>query len=80
MRTRLAIAILAVAAITAVTFGTLGASARSDETQAAQQKRGGHLRIARQEDSQSFDKTTVFQNESIWLTQQINESLYTVGP
>ena len=52
----------------------------SDETQAAQQKRGGHLRIARQEDSTSFDKTNVFQNESIWLIQQINESLYTVGP
>ncbi len=45
-----------------------------------QQKRGGHLRIARQEDSQSFDKTNVFQNESIWLAQQINEGLYTVGP
>ena len=40
---------------------------------------GGHLRIARQEDSQSFDKTNVFQNESIWLVQQINESLYTVA-
>jgi peptide/nickel transport system substrate-binding protein len=79
VRTRLAVAILASAAITAVTFGTLGASARSDETQAAQQKRGGHLRIARQEDSQSFDKTNVAQNESIWLAQQINESLYAVG-
>jgi peptide/nickel transport system substrate-binding protein len=43
-------------------------------------KRGGHLRIARIEDSQSFDKTNVFQNESLWLIQQINESLYTVTP
>ncbi len=68
------------AADPAVTFGTLGASAGSDETQAAQQKRGGTLTIARQEDSQSFDKTNVFQNESIWLVEQINESLYTVGP
>ncbi len=79
MRTRLAVAILVVAGVIAFMFGTLGASARSDETQAAQQKRGGTLRIARQEDSQSFDKTNVFQNESIWLIQQINESLYTVG-
>jgi peptide/nickel transport system substrate-binding protein len=79
VRTRLAVAIFAVAGVMAVTFGTLGASARSDETQVAQQKRGGTLRIARQEDSQSFDKTNVFQNESIWLTQQINESLYTVA-
>lgn len=42
-------------------------------------QRGGHIKIARIEDSQSFDKTNVFQNESIWLTQQIMESLYTVG-
>ena len=80
MRIRLGIAVLALAAIAAVTFGTLGASAGSDGTQAAQQKRGGTLTIARQEDSQSFDKTNVFQNESIWLVQQINESLYTVAP
>src|SRR3954466_13099352 len=40
---------------------------------------GGSLTIARIEDSQSFDKTTVFQNESIWLAEQIMESLYTVG-
>ncbi|MGH3083083.1 MAG: ABC transporter substrate-binding protein [Gaiellaceae bacterium] len=80
MPTRLAIAIAVVIALIAVTFGTLGAAARPDAQAAAQQKRGGHLRIARQEDSQSFDKTNVFQNESIWLTQQINESLYTVAP
>jgi peptide/nickel transport system substrate-binding protein len=43
-------------------------------------KRGGHLKIARIEDSQSFDKTNVFQNESLWLIQQINESLYTATP
>ena len=40
-------------------------------------KRGGELRIARIEDSQSFDKTNVFQNESIWIFEQINEPLYT---
>src|SRR5206468_1127093 len=32
------------------------------------------------EDSQSFDKTNVFQNESIWLVEQINESLVTSTP
>jgi peptide/nickel transport system substrate-binding protein len=41
-------------------------------------KRGGSLTIARIEDSQSFDKTNVFQNESIWPAEQIMESLYTV--
>src|SRR4051795_4963576 len=43
-------------------------------------KRGGSLTIARIEDSQSFDKTNVFQNESIWLAEQIMEPLYTVTP
>src|SRR5262249_48803032 len=47
---------------------------------ASSPKRGGQLRIARIEDSQSFDKTNVFQNESLWLIQQINESLYTPTP
>jgi peptide/nickel transport system substrate-binding protein len=41
-------------------------------------KPGGSLTIARIEDSQSFDKTNVFQNESIWPAEQIMESLYTV--
>jgi peptide/nickel transport system substrate-binding protein len=47
---------------------------------AATPKRGGSITIARIEDSQSFDKTNVFQNESIWITEQINETLYTSGP
>ena len=42
-------------------------------------KRGGSITIARIEDSQSFDKTNVFQNESIWLAEQINETLYTAA-
>jgi peptide/nickel transport system substrate-binding protein len=42
-------------------------------------KRGGSITIARIEDSQSFDKTNVFQNESIWITEQIMEPLFTAG-
>jgi peptide/nickel transport system substrate-binding protein len=45
---------------------------------AATPQRGGSITIARIEDSQSFDKTNVFQNESIWLAEQIMEPLYTV--
>jgi peptide/nickel transport system substrate-binding protein len=52
----------------------------SHRTSAATPKRGGSITIARIEDSQSFDKTTVFQNESIWLAEQIMEPLYTVTP
>ena len=80
MRTRLAILALVLGAVTAVTFGTLGASATPGSQAAAKAKRGGTVVIARQEDSESFDKTNVFQNESIWLVEQINETLYTVTP
>jgi peptide/nickel transport system substrate-binding protein len=80
MRTRLAISLLVLSALAAVTLGALGASARTGGSSQAAPKRGGSLTIARQEDSQSFDKTNVFQNESIWLVEQINETLYTVTP
>jgi peptide/nickel transport system substrate-binding protein len=59
---------------------SLGALAASASTGAAGPKRGGSITIARIEDSQSFDKTNVFQNESIWLCEQIMEPLYTVTP
>jgi peptide/nickel transport system substrate-binding protein len=54
--------------------GLAGLSA--DTGTAAAPKRGGSITIARIEDSQSFDKTNVFQNESIWIAEQINEPLY----
>jgi peptide/nickel transport system substrate-binding protein len=53
------------------------ASGTSGKAPQATPKRGGSITIARIEDSQSFDKTNVFQNESIWLAQQIMEPLYT---
>lgn len=57
------------------------AAAHSTPTRAADTpKRGGSITIARIEDSQSFDKTNVFQNESIWICEQIMEPLYTVTP
>jgi peptide/nickel transport system substrate-binding protein len=57
-----------------------GKSSGSSGASAGTPKRGGSLTIARIEDSQSFDKTSVFQNESIWLAEQIMETLYTVSP
>src|SRR3954454_18375977 len=60
--------------------GGSGGSSGGSSGAAGAPKRGGSLTIARIEDSQSFDKTNVFQNESIWLIEQINEPLYTVGP
>jgi len=62
-------------------LAALGAAAAlaARSGQAATPKRGGSITIARIEDSQSFDKTNVFQNESIWITEQINETLYSAG-
>jgi peptide/nickel transport system substrate-binding protein len=45
-----------------------------------QPQQGGNLIIARIADSQSMDKTTVFDNESIWVFEQLYETLYTVAP
>ena len=42
--------------------------------------RGGDLVIARTIESQSMNKTTVFQNESIFVFEQLYETLYTVTP
>ncbi len=41
---------------------------------------GGNLVIARTADSQSMNNTTVFDNESIWVFEQIFQTLYTVTP
>ena len=41
---------------------------------------GGNLVIARTADSQSMNATTVFDNESIWIFEQIMQPLYTVTP
>ena len=45
---------------------------------AGQPVRGGDLVIARTADSQSMNATTVFDNESIWIFEQIYQTLYTV--
>jgi peptide/nickel transport system substrate-binding protein len=68
----------AASAIALAAAGTAAglAGASSDKTDASTPKRGGSITIARIEDSQSFDKTNVFQNESIWIAEQINEPLY----
>src|SRR5215211_7162394 len=46
---------------------------------AAEIRRGGDLVIARTQESLSMDKTSVFDNESIWIFQQMFETLYTVA-
>ena len=77
MRVQRVLVLLASFAALAALGAAAALAARSGP--AATPKRGGSITIARIEDSQSFDKTNVFQNESIWITEQINETLYSPG-
>ncbi len=68
-------ALLAGALLAALTVGP-SASART----AATPTRGGDIVIARTLDSTSMDNTSVFDNESIWVFENMLEPLYTVTP
>jgi peptide/nickel transport system substrate-binding protein len=75
-------AVLAVAAGCSSGGAGGGASAAGGATAAASAGtpvHGGNLVIARTADSQSMNNTTVFDNESIWVFEQIFEPLYTVS-
>ena len=81
-RTTTAITLIAVSALAALA-GCGGSSGSSPGTAAAASGaavRGGDLVIARTADSQSMNNTTVFDNESIWIFEQIFQTLYTVTP
>ena len=81
-RTTTAITLIAVSALAALA-GCGGSSGSSSGTAAAASGaavRGGDLTIARTADSQSMNNTTVFDNESIWIFEQIFQTLYTVTP
>ena len=81
-RTTTAITLIAVSALAALA-GCGGSSGSSSGTAAAASGapvQGGDLVIARTADSQSMNNTTVFDNESIWVFEQIFQTLYTVTP
>ena len=81
-RTTRAITLIAVSALAALA-GCGGSSGSSSGTAAAASGapvQGGDLVIARTADSQSMNNTTVFDNESIWIFEQIFQTLYTVTP
>lgn len=79
MKARRSLLFLALAGCAALGVTAAAALGAGNARHASTPKRGGSITIARIEDSQSFDKTNVFQNESIWLTEQINETLYTAA-
>ena len=76
-----AVRILAAASALAVlaACGSSGSSSSSG-TSGGAPVHGGNLVIARSQDSQSMNNTTVFDNESIWVFEQIFQPLYTVTP
>jgi peptide/nickel transport system substrate-binding protein len=76
VHTRRRVLAFVVTAVLIASAGSTTAVGAHRSSSAATPKRGGHITIARIEDSQSFDKTNVFQNESIWIAEQINEPLY----
>ena len=78
MKARRPLMILGLALLAAAGAAAALAGGTGSKHAAAIPQHGGSITIARIEDSQSFDKTNVFQNESIWLAEQIMEPLYTV--
>jgi peptide/nickel transport system substrate-binding protein len=70
---------LAVSGLAACGSSSSGSNTASGGSSAAPQQ-GGDLTIVRPGDSVSFDNTMVFSNASIWVFQQILESLYEVSP
>jgi peptide/nickel transport system substrate-binding protein len=77
------VAVLVVAVATAAGCGSSGSSSTNGppaSTASGKPVYGGDVIIARSADSQSMDATTVFDNESIWIFEQIYQMLYTVSP
>jgi len=81
-RTTAARALIAVGALTVLAACGSGSSSSPSSSggSAGAPVHGGNLVIARTADSQSMNNTTVFDNESIWIFEQIMQPLYTVTP
>lgn len=75
------IAIGVAGATVASAFGSIATTQASSASSSSNKPvYGGNLTIARAADSQSMNNTTVFDNESIWVFEQIFQTLYTVKP
>jgi peptide/nickel transport system substrate-binding protein len=58
--------------------GSSGSSSSSSSGSAGGPTRGGNLTFAAVQDAESMNATTVFDNNSIWIFEQIYQTLYTV--
>jgi peptide/nickel transport system substrate-binding protein len=84
-RRRVALLVVLALSLAAAGCGSSSTSSGGSSTGATTQSAGtpvsgGNLVIARQSDSLSMDKETVFDNESIWIFEQMFQMLYTVAP
>jgi peptide/nickel transport system substrate-binding protein len=81
MKRRLALVIaIMVAAVLLTSCGGGSSSGSGGGSQAAgAPQRGGDIVIARTQESLGMDNINVFDNESIWIFQQMYETLYTVS-
>jgi peptide/nickel transport system substrate-binding protein len=79
-RTAAAKVLIAASALTVLAACGAGSGGPGGATSGGGPVHGGNLVIARAADSQSMNNTTVFDNESIWILEQIMQPLYTVTP
>jgi peptide/nickel transport system substrate-binding protein len=81
MKRRVAL-VITIGMATAFLAGCGGSSSSSGGSSgsAGQPRHGGDIVIARTQESLGMDNINVFDNESIWIFQQMFESLYTVSP
>ncbi|HEX2323708.1 MAG TPA: ABC transporter substrate-binding protein [Streptosporangiaceae bacterium] len=71
-------ALISIGALVLLAGCASGGSSGGNAGQHSGPVHGGDLVIARTADSQSMNATTVFDNESIWIFEQIYQTLYTV--
>ena len=75
-----ALVVLAACGSSGGSGSTTGGSTSSGGTSAGTPVHGGKLTFAAVQDAQSMNKSTVFDNNSIWIFEQIFQQLYTVSP
>ena len=78
-RTTTALALVAASGLLVLAGCGSGSSPSTSAGSSGAPVHGGNLVIARTADSQSMNNTTVFDNESIWVFEQIFQPLYTVS-
>ena len=77
-RTALAKILIAGSALALLAGCGSGPASSNNSSNSSGPVHGGNLIFANPQDAQSFDESTVFDNNSIWILEQITQPLYTV--